>query len=95
MVTPPPGDRARELSRALAHLEAPGINTLPESGETLLWREALGANVLDVDGNRYLDLTAGFGAAAVGHRHPAVVEAVRRQSADLRTCAACRPPSSV
>ncbi len=83
MVTPPPGDRARELSRALAHLEASGINTLPESGETLLWREALGANVLDVDGNRYLDLTAGFGAAAVGHRHPAVVEAIHRQSADL------------
>lgn len=37
----------------------------------------------DVDGNRYVDLTAGFGVAAVGHGHPAVVEAVRRQAARL------------
>jgi 4-aminobutyrate aminotransferase/(S)-3-amino-2-methylpropionate transaminase len=48
-----------------------------------LWAEALGANVLDVDGNRYLDLTSGFGVALVGHRHPAVVAAVRRQAGRL------------
>lgn len=46
----------------------------------MLWEEALGSNVLDIDGNRYLDLTAGFGVAAVGHRHPAVVSAVQRQA---------------
>lgn len=46
----------------------------------MLWQEALGCNVLDIDGNRYLDLTAGFGVAAVGHRHPAVVSAVKRQA---------------
>ena len=46
----------------------------------MLWEEALGSNVLDIDGNRYLDLTAGFGVAAVGHRHPAVVSAVKRQA---------------
>ena len=46
----------------------------------MLWKEALGSNVLDIDGNRYLDLTAGFGVAAVGHRHPAVVSAVKRQA---------------
>lgn len=46
----------------------------------MLWREALGSNVLDIDGNRYLDLTAGFGVASVGHRHPAVVSAVKRQA---------------
>lgn len=38
---------------------------------------------MDVDGNRYLDLTSGFGVAAVGHRHPRVVAAVRRQSGEL------------
>ena len=52
-----------------------------------LWREALGANVLDVDGNRYVDLTSGFGVALVGHRHPRVVAAVRRQAG----AAAARP----
>ena len=46
----------------------------------MLWEEALGSNVLDIDGNRCLDLTAGFGVAAVGHRHPAVVSAVKRQA---------------
>jgi acetylornithine/succinyldiaminopimelate/putrescine aminotransferase len=78
-VAPPPGPRARALCRELARLEAPGVNTTGE-GATPLWREALGANVLDVDGNRYVDLTSGFGVALLGHRHPAVVAAVKRQA---------------
>ncbi|HYO16440.1 MAG TPA: aspartate aminotransferase family protein, partial [Thermoanaerobaculia bacterium] len=49
----------------------------------VLWEEALGANVRDVDGNIYIDLTAGFGVAAVGHRHPRVVAAVREQAGRL------------
>ncbi len=83
---PPPGPEARALSRDLERFEAPGINTLPggeADGAAILWREARGANVLDVDGNRYVDLTAGFGAAAVGHRHPRVVAAARRQAGEL------------
>jgi 4-aminobutyrate aminotransferase-like enzyme len=39
--------------------------------------------VLDVDGNRYLDLTSGFGVALVGHRHPSVVAAIKRQAGRL------------
>lgn len=58
----------------------PGINTLVAGSTAMLWEEALGSNVLDIDGNRYVDLTAGFGVAAVGHRHPAVVSAVKRQA---------------
>lgn len=80
---PPPGPRARAACARLAASEAPGINTLYAGEPTILWQEARGANVLDVDGNRYVDLTAGFGVAAVGHRHPAVVAAVRRQAARL------------
>jgi 4-aminobutyrate aminotransferase-like enzyme len=83
MVVPPPGPRAQALSARLAAAEAPGINTLAGGRPSLLWEEALGANVLDVDGNRYLDLTSGFGVAAVGHRHPRVVAAVRAQSGRL------------
>jgi len=83
----PPGPRARGISRRLARAEAPGINTLAgppgEEAPALLWAEARGANVLDVDGNRYVDLTSGFGVAAVGHRHPRVVAAVRRQAGRL------------
>lgn len=85
IVVPPPGPRSRELSRRLADLEAPGINTLPAvpGAVSLLWEEAAGANVLDVDGNLFIDLTSGFGVAAVGHRHPRVVEAVREQAGRL------------
>jgi 4-aminobutyrate aminotransferase-like enzyme len=84
MVAPPPGPRSRALSRRLADLEAPGVNTLPpDGGPSLLWEEARGANVRDVDGNVYLDLTSGFGVAAVGHAHPRVVAAVREQAGKL------------
>jgi len=83
IVTPPPGPRGRELGNRLAAAEAPGINTVYGGTPGLLWAEALGANVLDVDGNRYLDLTAGFGVAAVGHRHPRVVAAVGEQAGRL------------
>ena len=83
LVTPPPGARSRALSRQLAQLEAPGINTLVAGRPTLVWQAARGANVLDADGNRFLDLTSGFGVAAVGHRHPRVVAAVRRQAGSL------------
>jgi 4-aminobutyrate aminotransferase-like enzyme len=79
----PPGPRARELCRQLAEFEAPGINTLSFADSAPLWHEAYGANVVDVDGNRYIDLTAGFGVAAVGHRHPGVVAAVRQQAETL------------
>jgi len=87
IVAPPPGPRARALSRRLAAAEAPGVNTLAGAAgaeaPSLLWAEAWGSNVVDVDGNRYLDLTAGFGVAAVGHRHPRVVAAIERQSRRL------------
>jgi 4-aminobutyrate aminotransferase-like enzyme len=80
MRTSPPGPRARSAAKRLDAAEVPGINTLVDGGTAMLWEEALGSNVLDVDGNRYIDLTAGFGVAAVGHRHPAVVSAVKRQA---------------
>jgi 4-aminobutyrate aminotransferase-like enzyme len=83
IVTSPPGPRARELSRRLEALEAPGVNTLFSGAPSLLWEEAHGAHVRDVDGNLYLDLTSGFGVAAVGHTHPRVVEAVREQAGRL------------
>lgn len=83
IVTPPPGPRSRALSARLAATEAPGVNTLVGDAPSLVWEEACGTNVLDVDGNRYLDLTAGFGVAAVGHRHPRVTAAVREQAGRL------------
>jgi len=84
IVAPPPGPESRRLSARLEACEAPGISTVGAHGEpAIVWREALGANVLDVDGNVYVDLTSGFGVAAVGHRPSAVVAAVARQADEL------------
>lgn len=42
-----------------------------------------GTNVWDMHGKRYLDFVAGIAAVSLGHSHPAVVEAVQRQAAEL------------
>ncbi len=60
-----------------------------------MWVEAQGANVVDADGNRYVDLTSGFGVAFVGHRHPKVVEAVKRQADRLLHALGDLHPSDV
>jgi 4-aminobutyrate aminotransferase-like enzyme len=78
-----PGPRSRAASKLFAELEAPGINTLYGGEPNLVWQEALGSCVTDLDGNRFLDFTSGFGVAAIGHRHPRVVAAIREQSERL------------
>jgi acetylornithine/N-succinyldiaminopimelate aminotransferase len=42
-----------------------------------------GCVVLDVDGNSYLDLIGGIAVSALGHAHPAIIDAVTRQVATL------------
>jgi acetylornithine/N-succinyldiaminopimelate aminotransferase len=42
-----------------------------------------GCYVWDADGKRYLDLLAGIAVNALGHGHPAVVEAVCKQAASM------------
>jgi glutamate-1-semialdehyde 2,1-aminomutase len=38
-----------------------------------------GSKVYDVDGNEYVDLHGGYGAALAGHGHPAIAEAIATQ----------------
>ena len=87
-----PGPRSRERVDVLARHECPAITarrarraaTLGAADDDpIVWDEAAGANVVDVDGNRFVDLTSGFGVAFVGHRHPDVVAAAERQAAKL------------
>jgi len=78
----PPSERSRQLARRLTRVESRDV-TYVGPDFPVFWEEARGSNVWDVDGNRYVDLTAGFGVAAPGHRHPAVVEAVREQAGEL------------
>ncbi len=49
----------------------------------VFWESASRATVTDVDGNRYIDLTAAFGVAAVGHANPAVAAALAEQAQRL------------
>jgi len=83
-----PGPRSRAQVDVLAAHECPAVTARrsrradhlgTEHDDPIVWRAAAGANVEDVDGNRYVDLTSGFGVALVGHRHPAVVAAATRQ----------------
>jgi 4-aminobutyrate aminotransferase-like enzyme len=45
----------------------------------MIWARAEGCRVVDSEGNEYLDLTGGFGVAALGHRNPRIAEAIARQ----------------
>ena len=51
----------------------------------MVWDAAIGANVRNVDGNVFVNLSAGFGVALVGHAHPAVVAAARIRPAACPT----------
>jgi 4-aminobutyrate aminotransferase len=49
----------------------------------LVVRRAKGVMIEDMDGNRFLDFTAGIAVTNVGHSHPRVVAAIRRQAGRL------------
>lgn len=57
--------------------------TYVSKGFPVFWERAEGANVWDVDGNRFLDLNGGFGVATLGFGSPAVVEALKNQAGTL------------
>lgn len=83
IVAPPPGPDSRWLAESSAGFE-PGPSLGIVNGRIPIgWLGARGANVVDVDGNRYVDLTGGFGAAFVGHRNPNVVRMIKDASRRL------------
>ena len=82
LVTPPPGPESLRLAGELARYESPNVTYLAPDFP-VFWREALGANVRDVDGNVYVDLTAAFAVAGPGHAHPRIVRAIREQAGRL------------
>jgi 4-aminobutyrate aminotransferase/(S)-3-amino-2-methylpropionate transaminase len=87
-----PGPESRSwlmrLSRRQAPMgprraEAPGPVRADVPGGTIVLASGKGSNVTDVDGNRYVDLAAGFGALLLGHSHEAVLRAVDLQAPRL------------
>ena len=92
ITTPLPGPGSQRLVDVLARHECPAVTARRArrasslgvaSDDPFVWRSARGAAVEDVDGNRLVDMTSGFGVALVGHRAPEVVSAVREQSEHL------------
>jgi len=77
-----PGPKSRALARQLRRYESRNVTYVSDHWP-IFWKRALGANVWDVDGNRFIDLTAAFGVASVGHNNPRVVVAIKRQAASL------------
>ena len=78
MKTSVPGPQSRALAQRLGSVEGQGVTAL--SPPPIFWARAQGANVWDADDNQYLDLSAAFGVANVGHGHPEIVEAFHRQA---------------
>jgi 4-aminobutyrate aminotransferase-like enzyme len=81
-VTEIPGPRSRQLAARLQNVESPNITAI-QPVPPIFWQEARGANVRDVDGNIYIDLTAGFGVANAGHANEAVARAIAGQAGVL------------
>lgn len=87
-----PGPASRAAVDLLAQHECPAITARrarraqamgASTDDPFIWAEARGANVRDADGNTFVDLTAGFAVALLGHAHPKVVAAAQAQTARL------------
>lgn len=74
-----PGPEAQRIIR----LDERYISPSYTRGYPLVVRRGRGAVVEDVDGNLFLDFSAGIAVVAAGHCHPEVVAAINRQAADL------------
>jgi len=53
---------------------------------SLVLTRGKGALVWDINGKEYVDCTGSYGVCVVGHSHPKVVDAVRRQAETLISC---------
>jgi 4-aminobutyrate aminotransferase-like enzyme len=80
LVTEIPGPQSQSLAKELRKYESRNVTYVAEDWP-VFWKRAEGANVWDEDGNRFLDLTAAFGVAGLGHGWSA--SAMQNQSALL------------
>ncbi len=82
IVTAIPGPRTAALIPSLRAYESRNV-TYVGNEFPVFWESANGATVTDVDGNRYIDLTAAFGVANAGHANRYVASAIADQAARL------------
>ncbi|HEY7294563.1 MAG TPA: aminotransferase class III-fold pyridoxal phosphate-dependent enzyme, partial [Dehalococcoidia bacterium] len=78
VLTEIPGPASRALIQRESGYLAPGLQSIGLfSG--LAFAGGRGARLTDVDGNSFIDFTAGVGVASLGHAHPAYVQALAEQ----------------
>lgn len=74
--------RSRARTKALFDEEhqfiAPGLQTIALLSELAIER-GIGATLIDLDGQTYLDLNAGVSVASLGHAHPRYLAALTKQ----------------
>ncbi len=76
-------DRSKALFQQALQLFPGGVNSPVRAfrsvgGTPLFFARGEGAEVVDADGNRFIDLCHSWGPLILGHAHPAVVEAIIR-----------------
>jgi glutamate-1-semialdehyde 2,1-aminomutase len=77
-------NRSQEIFRQAEQLLVGGVNSPVRAfkavgGEPLVIDSAVGAHLLDADGNEYIDYVCSWGALILGHVHPAVTAALAEQ----------------
>ena len=71
-----PGPRSLELARDRAKSVANGHGSVT----SVYIDKATGSNLIDMDGNVFIDFAGGIGTMNVGHSHPRVLKAIKDQS---------------
>src|SRR2546427_4452837 len=74
-MTPKLGEDADELKALRERYVPRGVTT----AHPMVADRALGSEVWDTEGRRYIDFVGGIGVMNVGHNHPRVMAAVREQ----------------
>jgi 4-aminobutyrate aminotransferase / (S)-3-amino-2-methylpropionate transaminase / 5-aminovalerate transaminase len=69
------GAQAQRIAGERATYVAPGVTT-----PRLVVAHAEGARITDPDGRVFIDFAGGIGCQNLGHRHPAVVDAIKEQA---------------
>ncbi|MFO0815597.1 MAG: acetyl ornithine aminotransferase family protein [Gemmatales bacterium] len=76
---PPPGPKAKAFLERDSMVVSPSYTR----GYPLVAARGSGCVIEDIDGNLYLDCTAGIAVTSTGHCHPEVVKAIQEQSNTL------------
>jgi len=81
--------KSNELYKRAKQTIASGTNTFsrapgvfPDGAAPKFLLKQFGSHVWDVDGNEYVDMVMGCGPVTIGHNHPVINDAIKRQMED-------------